>query len=271
MSWLSVNLSLDTAEIEVFSDTLLEFGALAIDFDAGSDLLRALFRAEANVSRALEDAARASGVLLRPGYTVEEVAGQDWVRHTQAQFQPIEITSRLHIVPSWCTPRDSGAAIVRLDPGLAFGTGSHATTRLCLRWLARTITGGETVVDYGCGSGILAISALKLGARSAIGIDVDEQALCVARDNARQNDVAARFRFPGQYPPVEADIVVANILLRPLIELAPTIAAMAASRIALAGILAAECDELIDCYAEWFAMETGEIDEGWALIEGTRG
>jgi ribosomal protein L11 methyltransferase len=274
MSWLSVNLSLQSRNVDNFSDMLLKLGAIAIDIDAnaasGPTDIRVLFPAAANVAAALHEAARWSGLAFPPDYSVVELAEQDWVRLTQSQFQPIPITPRLYIVPTWSPPPDPSAINVRLDPSLAFGTGSHATTRLCLRWLARVIRGGETVVDYGCGSGILAISALKLGAQRALGIDIEEDALRVSRQNALQNQVEATFCLANECPKVQADLVVANILLQPLIELAPDLAALARGRIALSGIPASEIGELARRYEEWFVIDDQQSENGWSLLTGTR-
>lgn len=270
MAWLSVNLSLPSASVEIFSDLLLELGAIVIDIDPASNQLRALFKAETNVAEALDEAARRSGLATSPHYSAVEVVEQDWIKHVQSQFQPMRITPRLYIVPSWSSAPEPNAVNLTLDPGLAFGTGSHPTTRLCLSWLADVIRGGEVVVDYGCGSGILAISALKLGAPRAIGVDIEHETILAARENARRNRVEAVFCLPRECPKIGADIRVANILLQPLLALAPDFAAMTQGRIALAGIMAAESDELGRRYEEWFVIDGKESEEGWVLMTGTR-
>ena len=160
----------------------------------------ALFAENAPVDIIMLKAAHAIGLAQPPAYHTEALADNDWVRLTQSQFDPIRISQRLWIVPTWHTPADANAINITLDPGLAFGTGSHPTTRLCLRWLDANIHGGESVLDYGCGSGILAIAALKLGAASAIGVDVDAQAVQSSRDNAAANHVAAQFCLPDACP-----------------------------------------------------------------------
>ncbi|MFH1603022.1 MAG: 50S ribosomal protein L11 methyltransferase, partial [Pseudomonadota bacterium] len=159
-----------------------------------------------------------------------------------------------------------------LDPGFAFGTGSHPTTRLCLQWLERTIRGGERVLDYGCGSGILAIAALRLGAGEALGVDVDPLALIAARANASRNRVDARFVSAETFPDFQANLVVANILANPLKLLAPLLAAYTGvgGRIALSGILEEQAQEVMAAYSPWFAMYTRERDECWVLLEGER-
>ena len=272
MTWLSVNLSLPSVEAELFSDTLLELGAIAVNIDPAAEPvdLCILFRPESDIVQTLDEAAHLSGIRAVPAYSATEIADQDWVKLTQSQFEPIQITRKLYVVPSWSVEPDPAAVNVRLDPGLAFGTGSHPTTRLCLRWLVDVIRGGETVIDYGCGSGILAIAALKLGAARAIGIDNDNDALAASRDNTEGNKVKADFFLPEECPEIEADIVVANILLQPLVELAPRLAQLSPGRIALAGVLERESEDLKQRYREWFTIEHEEVDEGWALVAGRR-
>jgi len=203
-------------------------------------------------------------------------AEQDWVRATQAQFAPLHIHDRLWIVPSWCDPPDSSAINVTLDPGLAFGTGSHPTTRLCLEWLARELPPAATVLDYGCGSGILAIAAAKLGARDVNGVDVDPQAIDAARLNAAANRVAANFTLADVQDALAAgtfDVVIANILANPLVLLAPVLAARtrAGGRIVLSGILAAQQADVAAAYEPWFIMNLWKSgEEGWIALTGVR-
>ena len=197
------------------------------------------------------------------------------MRATQAQFGPLRISDRMWIVPSWCDSVDATAINLALDPGLAFGTGSHPTTRLCLQWLARELRAGETVLDYGCGSGILAIAACRLGATRVVGTDIDTQALAASVANAHRNQVAATFLSPdrlaaGEFAPF--DVVVANILANPLQILAPAIALRVklGGRIVLSGILAAQADPLIAAYRRWFNIGVGESEDGWITLTGTR-
>jgi ribosomal protein L11 methyltransferase len=201
------------------------------------------------------------------------VLERDWVRATQEQFAPIRISRRLWIVPSWHRAPDPAAINIVLDPGLAFGTGSHPTTRLCLRWLERVVRGGEFVIDYGCGSGVLAIAALKLGAGRAAGIDIDEQALVAARRNAMQNRVDASFHGAAEGIGPPAQIVVANILAHPLIVLAPVLARLTrpGGRLALAGLLAPQAGEVCAAYRAWFDIGIEGEDEDWTLLSGIRG
>jgi ribosomal protein L11 methyltransferase len=268
MSWLSVSFEVSSSAVEAVTDALLDGGALAVDVEdalAGTDAeeplfaegdaaaqhgwrrntMRALVAADADAAALVAQACIRAGVEL-PHFNVQSVADRDWVRATQAQFPPIRISSRLWIVPSWHAAPDPSALNIVLDPGLAFGTGSHPTTRMCLNWLERVVNGGVSVIDYGCGSGILAIVAMKLGAGGAVGIDIDEQALLAARENAIQNRVNVEFRAPAARAGRAADIVVANILARPLAVLAPVLAGLTArgGRIALAGILGPQAAEV---------------------------
>ena len=212
------------------------------------------------------------GLSPPPEYRLEPVGDEDWVRLSQSQFEPIRISGKLWIVPSWAIAPDPHAVNLVLDPGLAFGTGSHPTTRLCLLWLERTLRGGERVLDYGCGSGILAIAALRLGAGEALGVDVDPLALVAARANAARNQVRARFIDTETASDFQADLVAANILANPLILLAPLLAGHLSTggRIALSGILEVQAEEVIAAYAPWFGMQIAGTDGGWALLEGVK-
>ncbi|MBX9812560.1 MAG: 50S ribosomal protein L11 methyltransferase [Burkholderiales bacterium] len=295
MSWLSVSFEADADRVELLTDALLAAGALAADVgdaaagapqeqpifgEPGAETGRrwqrsrvtALFPANIELSAALVQAFRAAGIAETTPYRVDRVDDQDWVRVTQSQFTPQQISQRLWIVPSWHTAPDPGAINIVLDPGLAFGTGTHPTTRLCLRWLDRHIRGGESVLDFGCGSGILAIAALKLGAAAARGVDVDEQALLAARHNAMQNQVTAGFFDAADKLGRPAQIVVANILANPLRVLAPLLAKLTEKhgRVVLAGILEEQADEVREAYRPWFEMDTTEREEGWVLLSGVK-
>jgi ribosomal protein L11 methyltransferase len=191
---------------------------------------------------------------------------------TQSQFDPIRISERLWITPTWHESPDPSAVNLQLDPGLAFGTGSHPTTRLCLQWLDAHIKGGETVLDYGCGSGILAIAALKLGAGHTVGTDIDPQAIRSSLDNAQQNGVSADFYLPDALPAGQHDVVVANILANPLRMLGELLAShvKTGGKIVLSGILAEQADELSAIYSTWFEMDAPVFDEGWTRLTGTK-
>jgi len=207
--------------------------------------------------------------------TCTEVADADWVRATQAQFPPTRISPRLWIVPSWHDAPDPGALIVRLDPGVAFGTGTHPTTKLCLAWLDQNLRPGASVLDYGCGSGILAIAAGKLGAGRIAGVDVDPQALAAARTNSSVNGVAASYTAPDGLVPGTYDIVVANILSNPLKLLAPALLARVApgGALVLSGILQRQADELIAAYRGAdgaVQLAAWQFADGWCCLAGRR-
>jgi ribosomal protein L11 methyltransferase len=295
LGWIAAHLQAGEDQAEMLSDALLAAGALSVtvtDQDAGSanerawydepdaspsrpwrhNHLTALFDADADIPAAIAGASALAGLEAPPAWQTETVEEQDWVRLTQSQFDPIRISDRLWIVPSWHAPPDPGAINLRLDPGLAFGTGSHPTTELCLRWLADTMRGGERVLDYGCGSGILAIAAGRLGAGRADGVDIDPGAVAAARDNARQNRVDAWFGLPEALAPGDYNIVVANILSQPLIQLAPLLASRLAAggRLALAGLLDAQTQEVAQAYRPWCDIAVAARENGWALLVGVK-
>ena len=199
----------------------------------------------------------------------------DWVSISQAQFPPTRISDRLWIVPSWCDAPDPAAIVVRLDPGVAFGTGTHPTTRLCLTWLDRHLGPGDRVLDYGCGSGILAIAAGRLGAATLVGVDIDEQALSAARANSAANGVSARYTDPAGLGTAQFDIVVANILSNPLKLLAPALLARVApaGALVLSGVLERQAAEVIAAYREarsGVALAVTEVCDGWVCLSGWR-
>jgi ribosomal protein L11 methyltransferase len=294
MSFRRLSFGAAGADADRLSDALMEAGALSVevtDADAGTPderaafdepgeaarswrrcTLTALFAADADAETMLKQACAAAGIGYPASPQFALLEDQDWVRLTRDQFKPIRITPRLWVVPSWETAPEPEAINLQLDPGVAFGTGSHPTTRLCLRWLAQHLPAGARVLDYGCGSGILAIAALRLGAAAAVGVDIDPQALAAARDNARRNGAAARFHAPGEEPAGGYQVVVANILANPLIALAPLLAARTqpGGSVVLSGILQDQADEVAQTYARWFDMIPPLFDEGWALLVGRR-
>jgi ribosomal protein L11 methyltransferase len=274
MPWLAVTLEVDAEAAEAMSEALLEAGAQSVAVDGVErprHTLNALFGVQEDADRLVAEAARAAGLASAPQFRVTEVPDEDWVRKTQAQFHPIEIGARLWIGPSWHPP-PPGRRAVRLDPGLAFGTGTHPTTRLVLHFLERHIRGGERVLDYGCGSGILAIAAAKLGAGHVDGVDVDPQAVETATANASANAVELRAVLAANLPATLYDIVVSNILAQPLIALAPLLARRTAARgrIALAGMLESQAVEVAAAYAPWFQIKAAQQDDVWVLLEGLR-
>jgi ribosomal protein L11 methyltransferase len=280
MGWVSISFDMPGEHVEALSEALLASGAAAVDVaEPGAGSARAGRRcavialAMPGVDPAtLVHAACARLGIAPPPWQVREIAEADWVRVTQEQLAPVRVSSRLWIVPSWHEAPDPGAINIVLDPGLAFGTGHHATTRMCLRWLERVVRGGDTVIDYGCGSGVLSIAAMKLGAARADGVDIDEQALLAARRNALQNQVHAEFHSAADALRQPARIVVANILAHPLIVLAPLLARLTAAngRLALAGLLATQAGEVRAAYRPWFEFEAPDEEEDWALVSGIR-
>lgn len=265
MPWLALTLQLERAAAEPFSDALLEAGAQSVWLEAGGVCAILETRQDA---RALVAAAARAVRIPAPPFSVEPLDDQDWVRASQAQFAPLTVGERLWIGPHWHEP-PTGRAAVRIDPGLAFGTGSHSTTRLMLLYLERTIEGGEAVLDYGCGSGILAIAAAKLGAARVDAVDLDPQAVATTQANAAANAVRVRVMLPDAFAEADYDVVVSNILAQPLIVLAPLLA-KCARRIALSGILEAQADEVARAYAPWLEMRVSGREEGWALLAGER-
>ena len=250
------------------------FGEPGSETDVGFGLNRvvALFADDDDVNDAVARAMAASGFTLKPDLRISEVQEQDWVRLTQSQFDPIRVSQKLWIVPSWHEVPDTSVLNIILDPGLAFGTGSHPTTRLCLEWLEQHVSPSQTVIDYGCGSGILAIAAAKLGAARVCGIDIDEQAVISSRYNASRNGVMAEFISAQAPPPPPADIVMANILANPLKVLAPLIAELTLSGgwVVLSGILPAQAADMTGIYRTWFDMEHPTVEEGWVRLTGMR-
>jgi ribosomal protein L11 methyltransferase len=221
------------------------------------------------------EAAAAALLAAHPGLQIEAmraVEDRDWVRATQAQFAPTQIAPGYWVVPSWHAPPAQAARVIRLDPGMAFGTGTHPTTRLCLRWLARHAMRGARVLDYGCGSGILAIAAAQAGARAVDAVDLDPLALEATRANAQAN----RVTLAGIGGPETArgpyDVVVANILAAPLKVLAPLLCGLVApgGRLALAGLLERQVAELQTAYGTWIELQLDTVDDGWALLAGQR-
>jgi ribosomal protein L11 methyltransferase len=295
MSWLAVSLELDAAQAEQLSDALLEAGALSVeisDAQAGSALespifgepggdpdaswrinrVTALFDAESNAEAATRAALTSIGETSARALRISPVAEQDWVRASQQQFGPVQISSRLWIVPSWCSEPDSSAINLRLDPGLAFGTGAHPTTWQCLRWLEAHLPTGAGVLDYGCGSGVLAIAAKRLGAGVVVGVDIDSNAVKATRENAAANAVEIHVTGPDTVPPGPYDVVVANILSNPLKLLAPALAAFSrpGGSVVLAGILDRQAAEVTAHYAQWYDVQVASVKEGWVCLAGAR-
>ena len=298
MPWIQIKIRLRTGTehdelvIEKASSLLTGQGAMSVTYtDAGDNpvyeplpgetklwsetIVTGLFDAEVKTGRIM-DFVKSH---LRPGtqVTSEILEDKDWVREWMDHFKPMKFGRRLWICPSWCKTPDPDAVNLMLDPGLAFGTGTHPTTAMCLEFLDGEPLEGKHVIDFGCGSGILAIAALLLGAKSALGLDIDPQAIKASGENAERNGVRDRLslRLTGGEAPEEnekADVLVANILAGPLTELAPDIEKLVkkGGHLALSGILAKQADDVRSVYSQWFEMDEPLIREDWCRLTGIR-
>lgn len=291
------------AQAEALSDALLEAGALSVsveDADRDTEQEQPLFGEPGTEPEVLawgqnrviallpedmspEALLAAGGLTAQIGenWSVRDVPDSDWVRLTQSQFAPIHIGDRVWIVPSWhrghadvvaSDTAHPGQIHIELDPGLAFGTGSHPTTHLCVQWLASTMPHASEVLDYGCGSGILAIAARKLGARRVVGVDIDEQAVTATADNAAVNQTDVQAFLPDDLPDGQFDVVVANILSNPLKVLAPMLAGRVrpAGHLVLSGVLARQAQEVAAAYAPWLVMSVWAERDGWVCLAGQK-
>lgn len=289
--WLQLRLPASQAQQAHLEAALFDCGAVSVSLEDAGD--EAIFEAGATWSQGVlvalfdPDSAEADAIRQQlaealPTLTTipafERVDEQDWVALTQSQFPARAFGARLWIAPSWADAPADAPVLLRLDPGQAFGTGAHPTTELCLRWLDQTLQGGETVLDYGCGSGILAIAALLLGAERAYGVDNDPAALRVAAENARLNHVAERLwlglpeDFEAAWPALQGDLVVANILAGPLQTLVETLArhCLPSGRLALSGILAEQAAAVATAYAPRFQMQLPMQQGDWVRLDGQR-
>jgi ribosomal protein L11 methyltransferase len=305
MSWTEVVIEIAQDHAEALSDALMEAGALSVsveDADEGTDQEKPLFGepgmepkeaawehsrvvaltdVDADQGAIVAEAAAAIGLAAAPAFTVRDVSDQDWVRLTQSQFAPIHIGKNIWVVPSWHEAPDPDAIILELDPGLAFGTGSHPTTRLCMEWLEAHPAPGKTVLDYGCGSGILAMVAKKMGAGDVAGVDIDPQAIESANDNAARNHCEVDFYLPDdfavsakpQHATGKFDIVVANILSSPLKVMAPMLAGRVAPNgaLILSGVLARQAEEVAEAYAPYIKLGVWAEQDGWVALHGQLG
>lgn len=301
MSWTEIVIEVDRRHAEKLSDALMDAGALSVsveDADEGTDAEQPLFGepgmepeqaawehsrvialapSDADHAAIVVAALAASGPGVNPAdvaYTLRSVAEQDWVRLTQSQFDPIHIGKNIWVVPSWHDKPDPDALVLELDPGLAFGTGSHPTTRLCMEWLESHAPNGQSVLDYGCGSGILAMVAKKLGAHHVVGIDIDPQAIESARYNSDRNHCDIDYYLPEQFAGAahnaSFDIVVANILSSPLKLMAPMLAGRIApgGALVLSGVLVRQADEVARAYAPFIHLEVSAERDGWVALSG---
>ncbi|WP_420934272.1 50S ribosomal protein L11 methyltransferase [Alteromonas sp. A081] len=291
MAWLQLRINSTSEHADAIGDMLSANGSQAVTYVDAKDTpmyepkpgevllwpdtqVVGLFEADADMKRILGQLAKAK--ILGPDFTykLEPLEDKDWEREWMDNFHPMQFGERLWICPSWRDVPDPNAVNVMLDPGLAFGTGTHPTTALCLRWLDGIDMTDKTVVDFGCGSGILALAALKLGAKRVIGIDIDPQALQATKENARRNGVEDRLDvfLPENQPVLEADVVVANILSGPLIELREVITGYCKSDglLVLSGILAEQVPTIEQAYANDISLESSAIDGEWARVSGRK-
>ncbi|MFP1806622.1 50S ribosomal protein L11 methyltransferase [Lonsdalea quercina] len=292
MPWIQLKINTSGAHAEPLGDALVESGAVSVTFQDTHDTpvfeplpgetrlwgdtdVIGLYDAETDMKAVV--AILEQEPLLGAGFKhkIEQLEDKDWEREWMDNFHPMQFGKRLWICPSWRDIPDPEAVNVMLDPGLAFGTGTHPTTALCLQWLDGLDLQGKTVIDFGCGSGILAIAALKLGAARAIGIDIDPQAIQASRDNAQRNGVSERLELylPQDQPEaLSADVVVANILAGPLRELAPLIGALpnAGGHLGLSGVLATQAANVSEAYQDKFTLDPVAEKEEWCRITGIR-
>ena len=299
MAWIEIVIEVARSHAESLSDALMEAGALSVsveDADEGTEDEKPLFGepgmepeeaawdrsrvvaladVDSDAAALLASAAAAIGLAPVPAFLTRAVAEQDWVRLTQSQFAPIHIGKNIWVVPSWHDAPDPSALILELDPGLAFGTGSHPTTKLCMEWLEAHAPKNLTVLDYGCGSGILAMVADKLGAAKVYGVDIDPQAIESAQFNAERNHCTIDFALPAAFgtahPTGEKfDIVVANILSSPLKVMAPMLAGRVAAggALILSGVLARQAEEVAAAYAPFITLTVWAEHEGWVALSG---
>ena len=292
MPWLEISFVVDGKGAGHLSPILEELGALAVTLRSGGDeaifnqidesptlwrqtQLTALFDAGTDTDFILLQVAGALDPLPMPPCKVAQLDDQDWNRLWMDRFQPLRFGRRLWVVPSWREPPDPSAVNLRLDPGMAFGTGTHPTTAMCLNWLEQKELRDRIVIDYGCGSGILVIAALKLGAARAWAVDIDPQCLTATRENAGRNDIGDELWTgpPDNLPAgIGADILLANILLGPLIQLAPVFASLlkTGGDLVLSGLLAAQANDCLAAYQASFNMNLPHVEGDWAMLTGLR-
>jgi ribosomal protein L11 methyltransferase len=292
MSWLELHVITSAEQAAQLSDQLTLLGAQAVTLqDAGDQpiyepspstpriweetIVVGLFDTEQVMAPILTylEQQQAEGLLKH--FKLIEIADEDWVRRSLDQFKPLCFGKRLWICPSWCVPPDPAAVNIILDPGLAFGTGTHPTTALCLEWLDEHISAEQWVIDYGCGSGVLGLAALKLGAKQVLAIDNDPQALEATQRNAEQNKIYPPdlvVALPGDIPAGKADLMIANILAKPLIELAPLFGKLCKSggKILLSGILREQVKEIKEVYEAAFELQPIVFKEEWVRVVGVR-
>lgn len=291
MPWIQLKINTQAEYAEQIGDMLSANGAQAVTFVDAKDTpmyepkpgevmlwpdtqVVGLYDAEYDMPKVIKQLEKAKVLGKNFNHKLDQLEDKDWEREWMENFHPIQFGKRLWICPSWRDVPDPEAVNVMLDPGLAFGTGTHPTTSLCLKWLDGLDLEGKTVVDFGCGSGILGIAALKLGAKKVIGIDIDPQALLASQDNANRNGVGEQIELflPDKQPAMKADVVLANILAGPLRELRHIITdyCKPGGKLVLSGILDNQADDINQLYAQDFIMEDNAIEGEWARVSGVR-
>ncbi len=290
--WQQLKIQLHSEDTSYFEQILFDSDAISISYLDAEDqpvfqeepgstplwdntFLLCLFNTKTDLGSLLNKLRCNTKVLNNKSLNIELIEDQDWERSWMKDFEPIQFGEKLWICPSWLSPPEPNAVNIKLDPGLAFGTGNHATTSLCLRWLDQADVRGSEVIDYGCGSGVLSIASALLGAVKVHSVDNDPQAISATIDNSRRNkvpgDVLTTY-LPEAVPPVHADILIANILERPLIDLSEKFAELVkkGGYITLSGLLEEQIPSLLSCYDRWFDMEAPQVEQGWVLLCGTR-
>lgn len=290
MPWIQITTTVEEALAEPLSDALTDIGAVSVTFaETGEQEIfepeigttpiwdhtkvMGLFDAEVDSTALLLVLSQIMPQITPGAYRVEQIEDKDWIREWMDQFHPMRFGQNLWIVPSWLSAPEPDAVNLLLDPGMAFGTGTHPTTAMCLRWLDQNPPAGQTVIDYGCGSGILAIAAAKLGAMQVQGTDIDPQAIVASNDNAQRNQVAIQFALVKDFHAQPADCLIANILAGPLKQLAAEFNQHVKSggQLVLSGLLATQAEDLTTHYRDFgFELDTLVTQDEWALLAGRK-
>ena len=290
MAWIQINAVVSKDKAEALSDALMEANAASVTFEDAKDQpifepelgttpiwastkVVGLFDAEVDSAAIISFLTQMLPEVEASHYKIEQLEDKDWVRAWMDQFKPMQFGERLWIVPSWCEAPQPDAVNLMLDPGLAFGTGTHPTTSMCLSWLDGHAVAGKSMIDYGCGSGILALAAQKLGAASVCGTDIDPQAIQASQENAQRNNEHIQFDLVKDFDSSPVDLLVANILAGPLKELAPEFNRLlkTGGTLVLSGLLSTQADELVAHYAQ-LGIQLDHMDtlEEWGLLSGTK-